>query len=132
MIMCQKHSAWAIAAMLITLTIGSPVLADDVELLLSTPGSNNSKPNILFILDSSGSMRTVEKSQEPYDGSLTYDGPCDLSMYYWGTTTAIPACGDKYKFKKTVFNCQQGITQARSSGSYTDTMAMYRPNNAAR
>ena len=130
--MCRKRSAWAIAGMLITLTIGSPVLADDVELLLSTPGSNSSKPNILFILDSSGSMRTVEKSQEPYDGSLTYDGPCDLSMYYWGTTSAIPSCNDNYKFKKTVFNCQQGITQARDSGSYTDTMAMYRPNDAGK
>ncbi len=130
--MCRKHSAWAIAAMLITLMIGSPVWADDVELLLSTPGGTNSKPNILFILDSSGSMTTVEKSQEPYDGSTTYTGPCDLSMYYWGTSTAIPNCGDKYKFKKTVFNCQQGITQARDSGSYTDTMAMYRPNNAGK
>ncbi len=127
--MCRKHSAWAIAGMLITLTIGSPVWADDVELLLSTPGGLNSKPNILFILDSSGSMTTVEESQEPYDGSETYTGPCDLDMYYWGTTSAIPNCGDDYKFKKTVFNCQQGITQARSAGSYTDTMSMYRPNN---
>ena len=130
--MWQKHSAWAIAGLLTTLTIGSPVWADDVELLLSTPGGLNSKPNILFILDSSGSMTTIEETQEPYDGSQDYTGLCDSDMYYWGTTTAIPNCGDDYKFKKSVFDCQQGITQARASGSFTDTMTMYRPNNGGK
>ncbi len=126
--MCQKHSAWAIVGMLTTLMIGSPVLADDVELLLSTQGGANSKPNILFIIDSSYSMRTEELTQEPYDNSKTYDGPCDSTMYYWSTTSTIPVCGDQYKFLKTVFNCQQGIDQSRYAGSYTDTMAMYRQN----
>jgi len=115
--------------MLITLTIGSPVLADDVELLLSTPGAINSKPNILFIIDSSYSMKTEELTQEPYDNTKSYAGPCDSTMYYWSTTSTIPVCGDWYKFQKTVFNCNQGILQSRYAGSYTDTMSFYRPNN---
>ena len=124
--MCRKHSAWAIAGLLITLTAGSPVWADDVELLLSTPESSNAaKPNILFIIDSSGSMTTKETSQEPYDGTETYSGPCDSSMYYWSTNNSIPNCGNQYKFKKSVFYCDQGKDQARNAGSYTDTMAMY-------
>lgn len=124
--MCRTHSAWALAGLLITLTAGSPVWADDVELLLSTPESSNAaKPNILFIIDSSGSMTTYETSQEPYDGSQDYSGPCDTSMYYWSTNNSIPNCGNQYKFKKTVFYCEQGKAQARNAGSYTDTMAMY-------
>ena len=55
--MCRKRSAWAIAGMLLTLTVATPVWADDVELLLSTPAASDAaKPNILFIIDSSGSM----------------------------------------------------------------------------
>jgi len=127
--MCQKHSAWAIAGLLITLIAGSPVWADDVELLLSTPESSiAAKPNILFIIDSSGSMTTIETSQEPYDSSIGYSGPCDTSMYYWTTNSTIPTCSGywQYRFKKTVFQCAQGIAQARDAGAYTDTMAMYR------
>jgi type IV pilus assembly protein PilY1 len=125
--MSNKHSAWALAGLLLTLTAGSPVWADDVELLLSTPASSNAaKPNILFILDSSGSMTTIEPNQVPYDADEIYTGPCDLSRYYWSTNSSIPSCGSSYRFNKSVFYCQQGIDQLENAGSYTDTMAMYR------
>ena len=66
----RSHTAWAGVGILLTLTLGSPAIADDVELLLSIPGSSNAaKPNILFILDSSGSMNTIETTQEPFDGT---------------------------------------------------------------
>jgi type IV pilus assembly protein PilY1 len=104
-----------------------PAVADDVELLLSTPeASIASKPNVLFILDSSGSMTTVETSQEPYNASKTYFGPCNLNRYYWTTNSGIPSCGSEYQFDKSSFVCQQGRTQIADAGSYTDTMAAYR------
>ncbi len=127
--MSKKHLTWAGAGLLLALTVGSPAVADDVELLLSTPATSNAaKPNVLFIIDSSGSMKEIETSQEPYNPNTDYSdrGSCDYSMYYWTTTSGIPKCGDKYKFKKTVFQCEQGRTQMADSGSYTDTMAMYR------
>ena len=71
----RSHTAWAGVGILLTLTLGSPAIADDVELLLSIPGSSNAaKPNILFILDSSGSMNTIETTQEPFDGTKPYSG----------------------------------------------------------
>jgi len=121
-----RHFAWATASALITMIIASPAWADDVELLLSTPtASIAAKPNILFIIDSSGSMTTIETSQEPYDPKQSYSGPCDSNMFYWTTNSGVPQCGDRYRFEKSAFVCQQGLTQM-SSGSYTDTMAMYR------
>lgn len=105
---------------------GSPVWADDVELLLSTPSSSAAKPNILFIIDSSGSMTTIENSQEPYDGNISYGGPCRTDMYYWATNSNIPNCGNEYRIYKTNFVCETGTAQARAAGSYTDTMSMYR------
>jgi len=131
MILSRIRTAWVGAGLLLTFTAASPVWADDVELLLSTPASvNAAKPNILFIVDSSGSMRTEEEiTQEPYNPLTTYPGSCDSSMYYWTTGSEPPNCSSNYKFSKTSLVCQQGWVQLAASGSYTDTMAMYRPNN---
>ena len=135
--MSRKHFVWAGAGLMLALTVGSPAVADDVELLLSTPGASNAaKPNILFIIDSSGSMTTLESSQEPYNPSKVYSGPCNLSRYYWNTSSTIPSCKNEYQseyqFDKSAFVCEQGVVQARASGSYTDTMSMYRENNKGR
>jgi type IV pilus assembly protein PilY1 len=133
MFMSRKHFAWATAIAVLTMVAGSATWADDVELLVSTPGeSNAAKPNILFILDSSGSMTTIERSQEPYSSSNTYTGPCDLDKYYWTTNSSIPSCGNQYNFYKTEFYCAQGKTQAASAGAYTDTMTQYREETTGR
>ncbi len=131
MFMSRTRTAWAAGATLMTLLVGAPVWADDVELLLSTPATSNAaKPNILFIIDSSGSMTTVETSQEPFIAGRDYTGgDCDDDYYYWTTGTSIPSCGSDRRIKKSSFVCAQGVTQISDAGSYTDTMAMYRPNS---
>ena len=129
--MSRTRTAWAAGAgLLLALTVGSPVWADDIELLLSTPASSNAaKPNILFILDSSGSMTTVETSQEPFTAGRDYTGAgCNDSYYYWTTGNSIPSCGSSYRIRKSSFLCAQGQTQIAAAGSYTDTMAQYRSN----
>ena len=129
--MSKKRLSMIGAGFLLALTVGSPVLADDVELLLSTPAASNAaKPNVLFIIDSSGSMTRVETSQEPFNSERDYSdrGDCDEQYYYWTTNSGIPKCGDQFRFKKSVFQCQQGRVQMAGAGSYTDTMAMYRPS----
>ena len=84
--MSSMRATWTGAGFLLALTVGSPAVADDVELLLTVPGASNAaKPNVLFILDSSGSMTTEEFSQEPFDGAATYTGDCDPTAYYWTT-----------------------------------------------
>ncbi|MBT8080581.1 MAG: PQQ-binding-like beta-propeller repeat protein [Gammaproteobacteria bacterium] len=123
--------AWASAGLILTMIVGSPAVADDVELLLSNPaGSNAAKPNILFILDSSGSMTSIETSQEPFDSTQTYTGPCDNNQYYYTTNTSTPSCdpSNLSRIDKSAFLCAQGAMQANASGSFTDTMTMYRPN----
>ena len=125
------RTAWAAGAGLsITLLVASPVWADDVELLLSTPASSDAaKPNILFIIDSSGSMNTKETYQEPFTAGKDYSGGgCDDDYYYWTTGSSIPNCGSEYRIKKTAFLCEQGRTQILNAGSYVDTMAQYRLN----
>ncbi len=125
------HAAWAGVGLTLALLTGTPAYADDVELLLSNPASSNAaKPNILFILDSSGSMTSVETSQEPFDAALSYSGPCSRDKLYWTTNSGVPSCnsGNEQRILKTAFVCQQGLIQAAAAGSYTDTMSQYRRN----
>jgi type IV pilus assembly protein PilY1 len=128
--MSTIRAAWVGAGLSLTLIAGSPAIADDVELLLTVPGASNAaKPNVLFILDSSGSMTTEEFSQEPFDGTQTYLGDCDPTAYYWTKQDSVPDCDDDddadRRIENGYFVCQQGITQIAASGSYSDTMAQY-------
>ena len=91
--MSRKHVAWAGVGLTLSMAIGAPAYADDTELLVANANSVGAdKPNILFILDSSGSMRTIERTQEPYNASFDYPGNCASNKYYWA------ASGDKRYF----------------------------------
>ena len=88
-----KHFAWASVGLSLALTAGSPAIADDTELLLATPNSTGAdRPNILFILDTSGSMTTIERTQQPYDKDEDYGGTCQSDRYYWTSGNSIPEC----------------------------------------
>ncbi len=115
----------AIAAAAFTLLAGTPVLADDVELLLSNAGAN-AQPNILFILDTSGSMQTIERTQEPYNGAKTYAGDCPADRIYWTDSDEPPECDDDDWVSAENFVCATGNAAIAESGVYSDTMAMYR------
>jgi len=121
------HIAWAGAGLTLALTVGTPALADDTELLLSTPNSTGAdKPNILFILDTSGSMTTIEKTQQPYDKGQAYPGSCSANRFYWTSGNSIPSCSSSNTVAIDDFHCAQGLTQMADAGSFTDTMAQYR------
>ncbi len=64
----KRYIRGTCAGIVFALTAGTPAVADDTELLLVTPNiTQELKPNILFILDTSGSMVTVEETIEPYE-----------------------------------------------------------------
>jgi type IV pilus assembly protein PilY1 len=126
------RTAWVGAGLALALTVGMPAIADDVELLLTVPGiSNAAKPNILFILDSSGSMTTIEEvNQEPFDGTKSYGGGCDKDDFYWTTQSSIPKCSASGTKNQAIdgdyFVCKQGLQQTMEHGSYSGVLAQYR------
>ena len=86
-----RNTSWMSAGLLLTLLCGAPALADDTELLLIDPNNAAPKPNILLVIDSSGSMTTIEDTKEPYDSTLPpYLGTCDPTMLYWTEVSAVP------------------------------------------
>jgi type IV pilus assembly protein PilY1 len=114
---------------MLALTVGAPALADDTELLLVTPATaQNHKPNILFILDTSGSMDTEELTAVPYDSAQDYgSGACDTSKFYWTDVDVIPDCNTTNRIiNGGVFHCQFARNQMQGIGSYSGTMVQYR------
>lgn len=123
----RKRAGWTGAGLSLMLLTGSTAFADDVELLLSNPNSGNAdKPNVMFILDTSGSMTTIETTQEPFDKTRTYAGDCSQSRVYWTTGNEAPECDTSNWVSDTNFVCATGAASLLESGSFTDTMAMYR------
>jgi type IV pilus assembly protein PilY1 len=98
-------------------------MADDTE-IFGTGGSVASglKPNILFIVDTSGSMVTpVETIDIPFDPATTYPamGTCDKNYVYWiRNTGAEPDCGTNQKFPLTQLKCKSALNGFALGGQY--------------
>ena len=129
-----RKITWTSTGVAFALLCGVPVVADDTELLLLNPDpSLNPKPNVLFILDTSGSMTTLETTITPYNSALTYTGACDPTRIYWTDIDVQPVCdaGNLNYVEGTAFVCDFASNQIAGIGSYTDTMIQYRDGGTA-
>ena len=118
------------AGILLALTTGAPVVADDTELLLVTPSSAQElEPNILFIIDTSTSMDSVEETIEPYDSTLSYAGDCGVNRVYWTIIETVPVCdGTNTSYiEQANFLCNFANQRMAGLGSYSGVGVQYRP-----
>jgi len=107
---------------------GAPlVLADDTELFVNYAGSA-APPNILFIVDTSGSMDGAVESQAAYDPGTTYAGTCSPSLIYWRTGAGDPpACDTPRWIEDAALQCAAAQEAfASGAGRLTDRFAQYR------
>jgi type IV pilus assembly protein PilY1 len=131
-----QNTKWLFAGLVLAVASGSPALADDTELLLINPDSSQQVPNIMLIIDSSGSMGNQETTKEVYDYTQAYPGsatPCDPNYYYWTELKNVtPMCdsANTKRFKKSVFVCQDAGTQLQGIGSYRGTFAQHREGSS--
>ena len=124
----NKRSTWVLAGMLWALASGTPSLADDTELFVSSANAfPNARPNVLFIMDTSGSMNNQVITQTTYDVGISYPGSCDPDRVYWRRGTGSPPdCDDDEWFDRSEFYCNAAIQAFNAStGSYIDRMAQY-------
>ena len=126
----KKFIKWTSAGLLLAMLSGSPAVADDTELLLVPPPSSDAtKPRILFIIDTSGSMDSKEETVVAYDPDQDYSGDCDKDAIYWMTVNNIlPDCAggtDQYIDKDNFF-CDAATAQLNGLGSISAVMAQYR------
>lgn len=108
-----------------------PAAADDTEVYLgSNAGQTKVLPNVLFIMDTSGSMDTkVTTTVGVYDPGVTYNGDCRSDRYYWSTRGQPPSCRTRDYIDATAFKCADASNalSAGGSGFYLGRLARFKP-----
>src|SRR5262245_50770181 len=77
-------------AILLAVAAGSTAHADDTEVFVGRADSY-SDPNVLFVIDTSGSMDTIANFLA-YDPAQTYTGACAADRIYWSDDGSEPDC----------------------------------------
>jgi len=118
------------------LTVGlvaaASAFAEDTEIYLgSNQGQSVAKPNVLFILDTSGSMDTEVTTTTTFNPATTYAGACASNRIFWSTSGTPPDCDSDKWFDATKLRCQAAAGPLGAVGTYTDRLARWQPNNNA-
>ena len=115
----NKLKTWS-AAILLGMTAAIPAQADDTEIYtgLNSAANGAVDPNVLFILDTSGSMgSSVTQVIAAYDPTTTYTGSCVNSRVYYSTSGTPPTCGTSRYFDLSKFRCAAANTPLFGTGS---------------
>ncbi len=128
-----QKTKWMSVGLLLVMTCGVPAYADDTELLLVNPNAAvQTVPNVLLIIDSSGSMGTEEETREVYNSAEIYAGglnACDPNYLYWTLHKNVqPSCdpANTQRILKSAFKCDAASRQLNGIGIYRNRMAQYR------
>ena len=125
-----RNMTETVTGLMLALFAGAPAVADDTEILLVDPNDVQPKPNILFIVDSSGSMTKPQDTKRPYDADDDYssEGNCESNMLYWTEVDAVPSCDESntQRIAKSAYLCAAAERQLTFIGLYADTMVQYR------
>jgi type IV pilus assembly protein PilY1 len=115
---------------------GSAPRADDTEIYVGSNLTNTVQPNVVFIIDTSGSMGTydVPTYTNPYDPATDYSssGTCNSSYVYWSSTGKPPSsCSTSHYFLASKNTCADSATALGSSGTgyYVSRLARYRTSS---
>ncbi len=107
--------------------------ADDTEIFTGATGGGIS-PNIMFIIDTSGSMGTTVTTHVNYDPTVTYAGgssTCDPNSFYFvAGAGSPPACNSKNLLALSYLQCRAGANALGNSpsspGFYTDNFVQWK------
>ena len=117
----------------------TPAIAEDIEIYTKASlGSDFIQPNVMFVMDSSGSMNDpVLGVPVPYDYTVTYTGCYDNTKLYYTASGAMPGCASKDVFNKTSNKCDASLNKydlgvvidpigaLEKNGFYSDQIAQY-------
>lgn len=104
--------------------------ADDTEVYVGSNQVMDARPNLVFIIDTSGSMSTEVTLAKPvYDPTVTYSGTCDAGSIFWGKGDTPPSCSSDHYIARTSFKCNdadEALFGTSGSGFYTGRAARYK------
>ncbi|MEE8463819.1 MAG: hypothetical protein V3S53_03440 [Gammaproteobacteria bacterium] len=115
--------------LILSLGISVPVQADDTEIyrVSSNAGPGIAQPNVLFILDTSGSMKTLVDTAPKFDPKVTYAGICDAGKTFFEEPSGdVPKCDESNQWFLTANNhCDWSLSTLAVSGIATTKFAQY-------
>jgi type IV pilus assembly protein PilY1 len=107
---------------------GAAAFADDTEIFFNQ-NNGNIPANIMFILDTSGSMNDLVTTQLAYDPAQSYTADkCGSAFdpnYYYYSSKGLPACGSTAKIARALFKCANMLTPLASTGFATDAFTQW-------
>ena len=110
------------------------VSADDTEIYVGSNSlSSDIKPNVVFIIDTSGSMDTDETViNGTYDSSTAYLGTCTSDKIYYSTNGSAPDCSTNNYILATSNTCKASATALSSTGTgyYNVRAARYKAGSS--
>lgn len=117
---------------LISLLIGMATItahADDTEVFVKQ-NAGEVKPNLLMMLDNSGSMDSdVIGAPTPYDPNGNYSGSYDNDAYYWDNKNQFPEATSNQKIPKNLYRCGDGKEELDDHGIYAAKHQMWFKDN---
>ena len=121
----SRIASFACAAALTAMgTVGH---ADEAEIFVGLgSGAAPQRPNILFIIDTSGSMRTDVVTQVPFDPAVDWPGSCADNVVYFddnGSASSPPSCTDSNSVPIANFKCNAGTVNMALAGFYLSPQA---------
>ena len=105
------------AGICVALFAGQPAMADDTEIFVGR-SLDRGQANVLFLIDTSGSMGSQVDWDAPYDPNTVYSGSCATDRIYFGQGTKAPDCGTSYYVYADNFVCQQGLNALATDGKF--------------
>ena len=118
----RRQLNWSLLATATLLVLASTSRADDAELFLSDPDASTARANVLFIIDTSGSMDTLVATQAPFDSSATFSGCYSSGALYFSTGGTPPACDSPDLLPKAVNRCAASRSALAQLGYYADKL----------
>ena len=147
--MKNHHQIKAIlAGLILSSSVVPAVMADDIE-IYTTPSAavSSTNPNILFIVDNSGSMSATSLVREDYDESGEYAGGCQRDGIYFVDNGDAPDCNvvNEDWFYRSALVCDHALVAYSDAGvrdsaqpgplgligSYSDQLAQFNPETHA-
>jgi len=99
----------------------SNVNAKDTDVYLKSPQvSRDDAPNMMILLDNSGSMETNNVTTAPaYDATTTYTGSYNTSRIYWSTNGSIPSSSTNNWFPVSDNKCTASLSNLGNGAGAT-------------
>jgi type IV pilus assembly protein PilY1 len=126
-----KHKFSALlTGFILAMCVVAPLHADDTEIYTKgSLGSATVQPNVMFIVDTSGSMSADVPARIPYDYTKTYAGSGKWwdtydpdYIYFSDRNGRTPSNSLRYAFLKTANNCDSSV-KTYDNGVVTDATA---------